>query len=480
MTGTYPQRAHAYGDDALGISDATDLVAALRSGSVSVSELMDAAIARAHRVNESINAVQCWVRPSELNMTAEESDAVAQLPFAGLPTVLKDNEDLSGYPSRQGSTAVGDSPRDRTSVMSRLLQSAGLRVFAKTTLPEFGLTASTESTLSGATSSPWDLSRTAGGSSGGSAALVAAGVVPLAHGNDGGGSVRIPAACCGLVGLKPTVGRLPQVEGTERAPINFVSQGVLTRTVRDTELFYQAAEGIHYDPRWPRMAGVDHDHAQQLRIAFFTDGQAGVTTDASTVAAVEHAAKLCEGLGHKVTYIDYPYSPQFGVDFLRFWGLNALLLKRLGRVMYPQGFDPKKLEKLCLGLADHGRQQAFRMPATIQRLKATGDNFDQFMEQFDVVISPVLSHEPPELGYLGPDVEYREQVIRLLKYAAFTEIHNISGAPAMSLPLYRTADARPIGVQFAARRGNDRVLLELAYQLEEADPWPRIDQVTSP
>jgi amidase len=433
---------------------------------VSAQELHQAARQRARVANERLNAVTVWV--DDLPGAGAAPDA----PLAGIPTVVKDNEDLTGYPTSQGSAAVPDVPALACSPFVRRLLETGLVPLAKTTLPEFGLTASTESTRFGATANPWDTSRSAGGSSGGSAALVAAGVVPVGHANDGGGSIRIPAACCGLVGLKPSRGRLPDRPELERLPVPITRQGVLTRSVRDTARFYVEAERLHRDPRLPQIGLVTGPPRRRLRVALMLSTIADLPVDAETAAAVSAAAQLCERLGHHVEPVEPPVPSSFGPDFLHYWELLAFALQHGGRRLYGPGFDPGRTEALTRGLAAMAVRSSALMVGSLRRLRRLARERETVFPRYDVVLSPVLGHEAPPLGYLGPHVEVRTHLVRLLRFTAFTPVQNVSGSPAVSLPLGRSRAGLPIGVHLSAPYGHERRLLELALELEEAAPWP--------
>lgn len=461
-------------DDALGADDVMELQHRLRRGKVSARELRAAAQERLAAVNDALNAV---VRPLDL-------PAATSGPFAGIPSALKDNEDLAGYPTLHGSWAVADAPARSTSPWVGQFLSLGFEPIAKTTLPEFGLTASTESSRFGATRNPWDTSRSVGGSSGGSAALVAAGVVPIAHANDGGGSIRIPAAACGLVGLKPSRGRLVDVPELDRLPVNLVTQGVVTRTVRDTAYYFAEAERLHAAPDLPPIGMVVRPETRRLRIGLFTDTVEGMPVDPRVREAVRATGRVLQGLGHEVEEIGLPLDGAFGRDFLRYWALISFLLQRAGGRVLGTGFDASRTEALTQELSRMAQQQALRIPGSVRRLVRASrapeaaygmpaDGSSDPRGGYDALLSPVLATPAPPIGELGPEVPAREHIVRLLRFASFTAWQNVTGAPAVSLPLGRTPEGLPIGVQVAAPRGEERSLLSLAYELEAAMPWPR-------
>jgi amidase len=354
--------------------------------------------------------------------------------------------------------------------------SAGLVSLGKTTLPEFGLTATTEPLLTGSTRNPWNLDYSTGGSSGGSAALVAAGVVPLAHGNDGGGSIRIPAACCGLVGLKPSRGRLPDVEGTEKMLIHIICNGVISRSVRDTAAFYAAVEKNYRNPNLPEIGMVQHPGKDRLRIGLFTDTPHNTSSHADSAEVAVNTGKLCENLGHNVEKISCPFQAQIMEDFIIYWGMLAFLMQHFGRMMFKTEFDKKELENWTLGLSRFFTKNFWKAPFTIRRLKRFSKQYEDVFSHYDILLSPTLAHAPPKIGFLGPEVSFEDHLERLRQYMASTPLQNTAGAPAISLPMGFSRNGLPIGIQFAAAYGQEKRLLELAFEIEEAQPWPQLGQ----
>jgi amidase len=452
-------RVSAYTDDALGRDDLVGLLDRLARREVSGTELRAAAMARLEAVEPRLNAVMSPVGPL--------GGVAADGPFSGIPTLVKDNQAVPGVATSHGSRCTSTAPATGTSPWVAHALRLGLAPVATTALSEFGLTATTETLLHGATRNPWDTARSPGGSSGGSAALVAAGVVPLAHGNDGGGSIRIPAACCGLVGLKPTRNRLPNQPFP--VPVDITVEGVLTRTVRDTAHYVAAAERDRPVPSLPPVGLVEGPSDRRLRIAVVTAPPMGLPVSDEIVAAVGSTADLLAGLGHEIVEAPYPAPDSFGPDFLRYWGMLAGLVLVAGRVQ--PGFDPRQAEPFTRELASVARDQAGLLPATLRRLRALARDHESVYDVCDVVLSPVLAHQPPILGHLGPDVDARTHLMRVLRYVSFTPLQNVSGSPAISLPLAVSADGAPLGVQLAAPFGHERRLLELAFELEAARPW---------
>lgn len=456
------EQASAYADDALGTDDMVGLLERLDRREVSAAELRKAAVDRAQAVNERLNAVTCWVD--------DESLAASDGPFAGVPTVIKDNEHLAGYPTTQASFAVADRAAELSSPWVSSALDLGLAPIAKTTLSEFGLTATTETLRYGATRNPWDLSRSSGGSSGGTAALVAAGVVPFGHGNDGGGSIRIPASCCGLVGLKPTRGRLPDV--AVMLPVDIAVQGVLTRSVRDTARYYAEAEKRSPAAKLPEIGLVEGPSSRRLRIGVVTVPPMGLPVAPEVVAPVTETAELLASLAHEIVDVPHPVADTFGPDFLRYWGLLAGLSRTAGRLEFGEGFDADRVEPFTRELAAVSREQAALMPATLLRLRTLARKHEAVYTHCDVLLTPVLGHEPATIGWLGPEVDPRRHLMRVLRYVSFTPLQNVTGSPSISLPLGRGTGGVPIGVHVAAPFGEERRLLELAYELEAASPWP--------
>lgn len=444
-------------DDALGNHDTTALREELAAGRVSKRELTEAALLRL-KVADRLNAVVTMLD------TPDDLDG----PYAGIPTFIKDNENITGYPTRFGSRTTPEAPVRHDSLWVGQWRELGFATMGKTTLPEFGLTATTECLLTGATRNPWNLDHIVGGSSGGSAALVAAGVVPIAHANDGGGSVRIPAACCGLVGLKASRGRLIEPEAMEQMPVKIVTQGVVTRSVRDTVAFYADMARIHPNDLPP--IGPTKD-PQRLRIGLMTTGVNGLPVDPDVVASLEATARVLEDLGHIVEPIQNPFGDQIAQDFLRYWGMLAFSLYRFGGQVFGKDFDAKRMEPFGRSLGKFFSSVAVSLPASLRRLRRFPQVYDDALGPFHVLLSPTLATPPPRIGYLGPDVDPHEHLIRLLRFASFTALQNVSGAPAISLPLGMSPTGLPIGMHFAARTGQDQLLLDLAASLETSVGW---------
>lgn len=465
---------HAFRDDALGDLDAVGVAERLRRGEVSAREVADAALARAEAVNPLLNAVVLTDRERIRQAGRTRRTGV----FADVPTFIKDNTDLKGLPTRHGSRAVSGAPAAADSAFARQYLAQGFTVIGKSTMPEFGFNASTE--FAGGlppTRNPWLLSHSSGASSGGSAALVASGVVPIAHANDGGGSIRIPAACCGLVGLKPTRGRLVDGEAARSLPVKIVSEGVVTRSVRDTAHFFAGMERIYRNPKLPPVGLVEGAASRRLRIGLVTDSITGHATDDETRQAVLDTAHLLEAQGHTVEELTLPVPPRFADDFSTYWGMLSFLAATFGKRVMGPDFDAAKLDNLSQGLAQLYRRNLHKTPLVLYRLQRSWQDYARIFDTRDVVLSPVLAHVTPELGHLSPAQPFDTLFERLLRYVSFTPLNNASGSPAMSLPLGADARGLPIGVQFSARQGDERTLLSLAYELEALRPWRRIQDL---
>jgi amidase len=462
---------HAFGDDALGDLDAVGLVDALQAGAVSAAQLVEAAIARVEAVNPTLNGLAYEA--------FDRARARANAPrpyggyFNGVPTFIKDNVAVADMPTMSGTDAWDPRPAPIDGDFARAYLATGLVPLGKTRLSEFGFSASAEHPRLGPVRNPWNPAHTAGASSSGSAAFVAAGVVPIAHANDGGGSIRIPAAANGLVGLKPSRGRLPLDKEMRQMPLRIVHNGVVTRSVRDTAAFYREAERVFRNPKLPPIGDVTHAGNQRLRIAFCTNSilrDAGPQVRELTLKT----AALLDELGHKVTQIDNPVPGYFKDDFLLYWSFLAFALVRGGPRTFGPSFDRTRLDNLTLGLDRHAARNLHRLPLAIARLSRTRRITARLNRTYDVVLMPTLADETPRIGYLDPTAEFDQIMDRLLEWVAFTPLQNATGEPAISLPLAESAAGLPVGMMFTAGLGQDGKLLELAYELEEARPWARI------
>ncbi|MET9673109.1 amidase [Streptomyces sp. NPDC006482] len=468
---TFEERTtvHAFRDDALGEYDAVGLADAIRRGEVGAAEAARDAAERVRAVEARLHAVQ--VHAETPARTTGGGGA-----FAGVPTFVKDNTDHAGLPTGHGSAAFTPRAARRDAPFTRQFLSTGVTVLGKTRLPEFGFSPTTEYEGAEPVRNPWNTDYSAGGSSGGSAALVAAGAVPIAHANDGGGSIRIPAACCGLVGLKPTRGRVVANDQSRQLPLDLVSDGVVSRSVRDTAAFLAAAERYRRNPKLPPVGLVEGPAERRLRIGFLPDSPSGVTSDTATRAAVMETVARLERLGHVVEPVEFAIDPRFTDDFLTYWGMLSFLIGATGRTLGP-GFDRRRMDGLSRGLREEYLRNWHRTPGVLRRLKRTKEAYAAGFRGLDLVLSPVLAHTTPRIGHLSPAVPYTTLIERILAYVAFTPVDNVVGTPSISLPAEATEDGLPVGVMFAGRPGSERTLLEVAFELEADRPFRRIQDV---
>ena len=463
---TSARRVSAVTDDALGTLDTVGLVGALQAGEVAVREVVEAAVARVRAVDPDLGAMAFTAYDRAL---AEARDPRGGF-FAGVPTVVKDNCDVAGMPTREGSDAWVARPARVDGDFARMYLATGLVPLGKSRLSEFGFSASAEHPRLGTVRSPWSLDHVAGASSAGSAALVASGALPIAHANDGGGSIRIPAAVNGLVGLKPTRGRLAQDRTLREMPVRIVSDGVLTRSVRDTAAFFREAEHVYRALSLPPVGDITRPGRKRLRVALSTSG-AGVPASPEVTEQVLATASLLEELGHRVEQVEVPAPPGFRDDFLLYWATLAMFLVRTGRRHHGRTWDPSRLDHLTHGLARHASRHLHRLPGAVRRLRATTAVSAAFHATYDVTLTPTLATVTPPVGHLAPTQPYETVIERLVEWVSFTPWHNATGDPAISLPLGTSSAGLPLGVMFGAGAGREALLLELALELEEARPF---------
>lgn len=463
-------RVHAFGDDALADHDATAIAHLLRQRKLSPREVLEAAIQRAHKVEPAIHAIELAVFRQALR------DANRPHPgfFAGVPTFVKDNTDIQGLPTSHGSDAVNAQPAKMHGLFAQQYMAQGFVLMGKSRMPEFGLNATTEFVAHLPTRNPWHIDYSCGASSGGSAALVAAGVVPIAHANDGGGSIRIPAACCGLIGLKPTRGRLIDSKSSRALPVGIIGEGVVTRSVRDTAHFFAEAERYYYNPKMPRLGLIEGPGQRRLRVGLVLDSITGERTDEETRAAVVATATRLGDMGHTIEEMPLNIRKSFAQDFGIYWGMLSFAVEKFGKqIMSPQ-FDASSLDAMTKGLARLYRKNMLKTPLILYRLKKIHQEYAALFSRYDVILSPVLAHTTPKLGYLAPDTPFDVLFDRLMRYVSFTPLNNVSGGPGISLPVGQSSQGLPIGAHFSANHGDERTLLEVAYALEQAYPWRRI------
>lgn len=464
--------------DELAGMDAMAQADLVRRGEATAAELVEAAIERIEARNPALNAV---ITPMYDEARRVAAGPLPEGPFTGVPYLLKDLLAMyAGVRLTAGSDLTGDfvAPVD-TELVARLKR-AGFVVVGKTNTPELGILPTTEPQRFGATRNPWDPTRTPGGSSGGSAAAVAAGMVPAAHANDGGGSIRIPAACCGLFGLKPTRARNPLGPLLGDIMGGLVVEHAVTRTVRDSAAILDATHGADPGaPYWappPTRSFLDEVGAEpgRLRIAMTTATITGTPVHPDCLAAVHDAAKLCEGLGHEVVEAEPPLDGELTMQtFLAVWAAgnaNAVdgVARLVGRTPSPELFEP-----LTWALAEWGRTvSAPDYLGAIAYLQMLSRGMAQFLSQFDVWLTPVTAEPPVPLGtFDSPPDDPLAGLMRAAAFVPFTGICNATGQPAMSVPLYWNAEGLPIGAHFAGRFGDEATLFRLAAQLEAARPW---------
>jgi amidase len=479
--------------------DGLGLAELVRKKEVKPSELVEEAISRIERLNPQLNAV--IHKMYELAREAADKD-LPDGPFKGVPFLMKDLlMAYAGVPLTSSSRFLKDFIPDHDSELVKRFKAAGIIVVGKTNTPEFGLVPITEPELFGPTNNPWDLTRTPGGSSGGSAAAVAARMVPLAHASDGGGSIRMPASCCGVFGLKPTRGRNPIGPDLSEAWRGLVCDHVLTRSVRDSAAMLDATAGpdvgaLYYavPPARPFLSEVGADLGK-LRIAFTSEPFLGGTVEKDCVKGLEVTARLCQDLGHEVVEA----APQIeGKAFARAFLKIVCVETRatieesevlLGRKASFKGFEPSTWVLGLLGRQCRGPE----LSRSLNLVQLTARQIGEFFERYDVMLTPTLAMPPVVTGALQPK-GIQAVVMKLLgrlnagrlistlsgidvlaehvfEFMPYTPLFNVTGQPAMSVPLYWNDEGLPIGMQFVGRYGDEATLFRLASQLEKAKPW---------
>jgi amidase len=464
--------------DEFAFLDATAQADLVRRKQVKPIELVDAAIERIERLNPSINAV---VTPMYDIAREAAAGTLPDSPFAGVPFLLKDlSAAYAGVRLTSGSAFLKDYIPGYDSELVARYKRAGLVAIGKTNTPEFGLVPTTESALLGPARNPWDTERSTGGSSGGSAAAVAAGLVAAAHGGDGGGSIRIPASCCGVVGLKPTRGRIPLGPEVGDVLNGLVVQHVLTRSVRDCAALLDATSGPDLgDPYWatpperPFLQEVGADSGR-LRIAFTTQSPTGTPIHPDCVTAVKEAAALCEGLGHEVVEASPPINgPMLTQMFTIVWASGAALSVDGMALLTRRAPAQDQFEPLTWALAQAGR--ASTAPTYLMAVaffQMMSRHIARFMADHDVWLTPTVAEPPVPLGtFDSPADDPMKGFLRAGEFVPFTPICNVTGQPAISLPLHWNAEGLPVGTHFVGRFGDEETLFRLAAQLEQARPW---------
>ena len=458
--------------DGLGLADR------VKQGAVSAEALLEIAIQRTEEQNPSLGAVN-------IPMFEQAREAVAKGvprgPFEGVPFLLKDlHLHTLDAPLTNGSALYRDFQPSEESELVRLYRASGLVVFGKSHSPEFGITTSSESALHGQTKNPWSSAHSAGGSSGGAAAAVAAGILPLANASDGGGSIRIPASCCGLFGIKPTRGRTPMGPVTGEGWSGMSCVHAVTRSVRDSAALLDATSGpdlgapyAAQPPVRPFLEEVAHSPGR-LRIALQRETWNFSEPHADCLTALDEAARICRDLGHEVE------EAPFVVDRGAFGQATGTIIssntradmehraEQLGRPLREDDVEPRTwgLSSLAAGFS------ATDYVSALATIHETGRGLARHLQKYDVLLSPTMATPPLPLGVLSlsnPDAE--EQITSVFSTVGYTQMMNATGNPAMSVPLSWNAEGLPIGVQFAGRMGDEATLFQLAGQLEKAHPW---------
>ena len=456
---------------------ATELAGLIRDGELASRELVETAFERIEALEPELNAF-CHLDREGALAAAELVNPGDPRPFAGVPIAIKDTAEVAGWPYTLASEIFGDFVPEYDAFVVRRLIDAGFVPVGKTSLPEFGILPVTEPRRFGATRNPWDTDRTPGGSSGGSAAAVAAGMVPLAHGSDGGGSIRIPAACCGLVGLKPTRGRISR--GPDQGEDFLVQDGVLTRTVAETaELLdvlagYEPGDASWAPPPSEPFAAAARRDPGGLRVGITVAGPIKADLDPQCRRAVDDAAELLASLGHEVEEVEAPWT---GQDLLRVFAVVFGTPVAMGMFFGAQVTGREPSEELVEPLSwtmwnGVQRRTALDYLLARTRLAAFGRAIVRLWDDHDVVMTPALAERPVRIGEIDacsddPWDDFR----RSGRFTPYTALFNVTGQPAISVPLFHGDDGLPLGVQLAGRPADEATLLSLAAQLEAARPW---------
>jgi amidase len=457
---------------------ATELARLVKAGEVTSRELTEACFERIEALDPELNAF-VHLDPEGALAAAGAVEPSDERPFAGVPIAIKDTAAVAGMPYRVGSEIFGDFVPPHEAFVVRRLRDAGFVIVGKTNLPEFGILPVTEPRRFGPTRNPWDLDRTPGGSSGGAAAAVASGMVPVAHGSDGGGSIRIPAACCGLVGLKPSRGRISR--GPEQGDDLLVQDGVLTRTVADTAALldvmagYEAGDATWAPPPPEPFAQTVAREPGRLRIGVTTVPAIDVAeVDPLCERAARDAAELLESLGHEVEEVDPPWR---GRELLRAFTLVFGTPVALGIWFGSQatGREPSAelVEPLSWTIWEGVRERDpldYLLART--RLTAASRPIVALWDEYDAVLTPALAQRPVRIGEIDScSDDPWDDFHRSGQFTPYTALFNVTGQPAISLPLFHGDDGLPLGVMLAGRPAGEGPLLSLAAQLEAASPW---------
>lgn len=459
--------------DGMGLADL------IRTKEVSAQEVAVSALAAVAKINPKINAI--------VEIFVDRAEKAGQLlihgkPFSGVPMILKDlGATAAGKRQEMGSRLAQGFVAEKDAYLTSCFRKAGAVILGRAATPELGLAATTESILTGVTRNPWDLNRIAGGSSGGSAAAVAAGIFPVAHASDGGGSIRIPAACCGVVGLKPSRGRVSCGPDADERLFGLVQEFVVSRTVRDTAAMLDAVSTpalgdpfVITQPRQPYLNEVGAAPGK-LRVAFTAASWTGVEVDAEIAANVNAIARMCADMGHFVEAAmpHFDLEPYFGALGVM-WGSSLRfncdqLAKKMNRPV-----DRRHLEPLTLEIYNSARQySAADVIWARDALNTTRRTVGKFFEKYDLLLTPTLAQTPVPLGTIhqNQEIPLKQWYLGTSKFNTFTNLFNATGLPAISLPLCHNAAGLPVGMQFVAGFGKEDLLIRIACAFEEALSW---------
>ena len=465
-------------DSDLMFEGAGELAGMVRAGEISSRELVQTSLQRIEELNPMLNAF-VQVDADGALAAADQIGAGDERPFAGVPIAIKNNRPVKGLRLTYGCSLMSEHVAPYDHNITRRLRDAGFVIVGTTTLPEYGILPVSEERMFGPTRNPWDLQRTPGGSSGGAAAAVAAGMVPVAHGNDGGGSIRIPAACCGLVGLKPTRGRISAAP--ELGDSSLGIDGVLTRTVADTAAILDVLAGYELgDATWappptePYAVSAAADPGK-LRIATTTlPPVPEASVDPLAARAVADAAELLRSLGHEVEEVDPPWQDEslrelFGVVFSSHIALSIAYSGRIaGRE--PTAEDMEAMSWAIFSMIK--KLGAIETRGAEVALQGFTRRLVSFLHPYDALLTPALAERPLPLGTLDTDApDPMATFTRSGLFTPFTPVFNASGQPGISLPLYEGEDGLPLAVQIVGRPAGEAQLLALSAQLETAQPW---------
>ncbi|MDX8443673.1 amidase [Mesorhizobium australafricanum] len=459
--------------------DAVGLAELVHKGEVSPIEIINAALAAIDRINPAVNAA--FLVDADLAFdTARQVDTSA--PLAGVPFLIKDvNVFVSEWPTTFASRFFsGAQPKGDSEIVTRWRE-AGLIFLGKSNTPEFAEDAVTETTWRGVTYNPWDKGVTVGGSSGGAAAAVASGMVPVAHGTDVGGSIRIPAACCGLFGLKPTRGLNPVGPHYPEIGAGLNADHIISRSVRDSAALLDVTAGPELAGRYvvrksvPSYLAALEQPIQNLRIAYIRRAPGGIAVDTEILAAVEDVARQLEALGHHIEPCEFPALVEEDIGSSSLWMMEVA--GEVGRRAKELGRGPlcNELEAASWAILQNvQRMTALDLAGARQRAHEVTVAMAQHFRSFHLILTPTLATLPPALGIIdgrSADFEYEAWVKAGRRFAPFSEIFNVTGQPAASLPMSHAKNGLPIGIQLVARQGEDHLLLALSAQLEAADGW---------